>query len=172
MTVLTKGSFSLNLGLVKLGGDLSDQDRQCAWELYTELSTRLALTGKRADSRCTDFNGEIYSESLASVYAFFQEARRIMKDFPVGKLEVGVRNHLGVLINDVMVDVLRPFLEKWQAHYRDWWENHSNPQLPPFERQQQYPEIDKFLEDWSNVRRLMRALQKKLVKSYKLVDIR
>ena len=45
MPTLTKGSFSLNSGIVKLGGDLSDDDRQCAWELYTELSTRAAVIG-------------------------------------------------------------------------------------------------------------------------------
>jgi hypothetical protein len=41
MATLTKGSFSLNLGIVKLGADLSDDDRQCAWELCTKLSTRM-----------------------------------------------------------------------------------------------------------------------------------
>ena len=45
MPTLTKGSFSLNLGIVQLGGELSDADRQYAWELYTEMSTRVAVTG-------------------------------------------------------------------------------------------------------------------------------
>src|SRR5262250_3102881 len=107
MSTLTKGSFSLNFGFVQLGGDLSDQDRQCAWELYTELSTRVALTGKQTDLKCSDYSGEVYVESLASMYSFFQEARRIMRAFPVGKIGSDVQNHLGVLINNVMVDVLR-----------------------------------------------------------------
>lgn len=172
MATITKGSFSVNLGLVKLSGELSDQDRQCAWELYTELSTRVALTGKQGDEKCTDFSGEIYNESLASVYAFFQEARRIMRSFPVGKLARDVQNHLGVLINNVMVDVLRPFLEKWQADYRHWWESQSNPQLAPFNRQEEYPKLKDFLKDWSDMRKIMRGLQKKLVKAYKLVEVR
>ena len=71
MAVLSKGSFSINLGIVKLGGDLSDEDRQCAWELYTELSTRVAVTGKLSDSECKDFSGELYIESLASLYNFW-----------------------------------------------------------------------------------------------------
>ena len=172
MAILSKGSFSVNLGLVKLSGDLSDQDRQCAWELYTELSTQVALTGKQGDPKCTDFNGEVYAESLASVLAFFQEARRIMRGFPVGKLEQDVQNHLGVLINNVMADVLRPFLEKWQADYRHWWEHHSNPQLMPFQRQQGYPKLKEFLKDWSDVRKIMRGFQQKLVRAYKLVEVR
>jgi len=46
MVTLAKGSFSLDLGIVKLGADLTDEDRQCAWELYTEISTRVSTTGK------------------------------------------------------------------------------------------------------------------------------
>jgi len=114
----------------------------------------------------------VYAESLASVYSFFQEARKIMRGFPVGRLERDVQNHLGVLINNVMVDVLRPFLEKWQADYHHWWEHHSNPKLPPFERQRHYPRLSELLKDWSDMRKLMRALQQKLVKSYKLVEVR
>src|SRR5262249_26057477 len=85
MPTLTKGSFSLNLGIVKLGGDLSDDDRQCAWELYTELSTRVAVTGKADDPDCVQFGGELYIESLDSLYNFFWEARGIMRKFPVGR---------------------------------------------------------------------------------------
>ena len=171
MAVLNKGSFSLNLGLVRLTGDLSDEDRQRAWELYTEISTRVALTGKYADSGCTDFRGEVYAESLSSVYAFFQEARGIMKAFPVGQLGEDEQNHLGVLINNLMKDVLRPFLEKWQADYRYWWKNLSNPRLPTLERQQEYPRLDDLFKDWSDVRKIMRELQSTLVEEYKLVNL-
>ena len=38
--------------LVQIGGELADEDRQCAWELYTELSTRVAVTGKSDDPDC------------------------------------------------------------------------------------------------------------------------
>ena len=78
MAVLSKGNFSINLGIVTLGGDLTDEDRQCAWELYAELSTRVAVVGKLSDEGCKNFDGELYIESLASFYNFFQEARRIM----------------------------------------------------------------------------------------------
>jgi hypothetical protein len=172
MPVLTKGSFSLDLGIVKLTGELSEQDRQCAWELYTELATRVALTGKQNDAKCSDFGGEILMESLASTYSFFQEARRIMKSFPVGKLGNAPQNHLGVLINNLMVDVLRPFLEKWQADFRFWWEHNANPKLPPFERQREFPHMKTFLKDWVDLRKILRALQGQLVQSYKLVEVR
>ena len=171
MATLTKGSFSLNLGFVQLGGELSDEDRQCAWELYTELSTRVGVTGKPNDPDCTNFEGELFIESLNSLFAFFQEARQIMRKFPVGKLEGSNQEHLGVMINRIMSQVLRPFLEKWQVDYRHWWENQSNPRLTPLDRQKEYPDLAQFLEDWSSLRWLMRELQKELVRVYRLVDV-
>ena len=63
--------------VITLGGELSEEDRQCAWELYTELSTRVAVTGKPGDPECQDFSGELYIESFQSLYSFFQEAIEI-----------------------------------------------------------------------------------------------
>jgi hypothetical protein len=171
MVVLKKGSFSLDFGVIKLAGDLSEEDRQCAWELYTELSTRVAVTGKQDDPDCKNFDGEIYIESLTSFYIFFQEARKIMRAFPVGRISVDKRNHLGIFINDLLQNILRPFLEKWQADYRYWWEYRSNKEISPFERQKEYPNLDKFLEEWSDVRYLLRKLQEKLVNLYQLIDV-
>lgn len=170
MPTLSKGGFSLNLGFVQLSGDLSDEDRQCAWELYTELATRVAVTGKRDDVECQDFNGELYIESLLSLYRFFQEARLIMRKFPVGRLGGNHHDHLGVMIARVMAEVLRPFLEKWQIDFRHWWEYESNQDVPPLERQMAFPRLDGFLNDWASVRWLMRQVQRELVTVYKLVD--
>ncbi|OOZ43765.1 hypothetical protein [Solemya velum gill symbiont] len=171
MAVLDKGSFSLNLGIVQLQADLSDIDRQCAWELYTELSTRVAVTGKPFDEECRDFSGELYIESLSSLYNFFQEARSIMRKFPVGKIDGDNQSHLGVMISRMMEEVLRPFLEKWQVQYRHWWENESNPRLSPIYRQNEFPNIDEFLKDWASVRWLMRKVQAELVNIYQLVNV-
>lgn len=171
MAVLTKGSFTLNLGIVRLAAELSDDDRQCAWELYAELSTRTAVSGKTLDDECSDFSGELYIESLSSLYNFFQESRSIMRKFPVGKIEKSQKNHLGIMISRMMKDVLRPFLEKWQVMYRHWWENGSNPRLSPIDRQKEFPSLEDFLNDWSSVRWLMRQLQMELSYTYQLVDV-
>jgi hypothetical protein len=172
MTVLKKGNFSIDLLFVKLGADFDEADRQCAWELFTELSTRVAVTGKTKDRDCVDFSGEIYAESLASLYTFFGEARKIMRQFPVGSIDAkGIENHLGALIHRAMRDILRPFLESWQAEYRHWWENTSDKGLTPFERQDEYPKIEKMLSEWSDVRVIMRAIQDKIIDTYKLVDV-
>ena len=172
MAVMTKGTFSIDIGFVKLGGDFTEDDRQCAWELYTELATRVAVTGKPKDPDCTDFTGEVYAESLASLHTFFGEARKIMRQFPVGsKNAKGIENHLGALVHRSMRDVLRPFLETWQADYRFWWENTSDKALQPFERQKVYPKLNDMVSQWSDVRAIMRAIQDELVRMYKLVDV-
>ena len=57
MAVMKKGNFSIDIGFFKLGADFEESDRQCAWELYSELATRIAVTGKPKDSDCTDFTG-------------------------------------------------------------------------------------------------------------------
>lgn len=172
MAVMKKGNFSIDLGFVKLGADFEESDRQCAWELYTELATRIAVTGKTRDPECTDFSGEVYAESLASLATFFSEARKIMRQFPVASINAkGVENHLGALVHRAMRDVLRPFLETWQADYRFWWESVSDKSLSPFERQKSYPRLDEMISQWSDVRSIMRAIQDKLVVTYKLVDV-
>jgi hypothetical protein len=111
MPELKEGDFSINFGVVKIGGKLSEIDRQCAWQLYTEIITRVAVPGKRRDESVSDFSGEIFVESLSSLHAFFQETRQIMKQFPVGKLKEKNQSHLGILVHDLLADVLRPFLE-------------------------------------------------------------
>ena len=169
--ILEKGSFELDLKLIKLKADLSDMDRQCAWELYTELATRRAVVGKVSDPKCNNFEGEIYVESLDSLFRFFSEARAIMRKFPVGRISIKLQNHLGALVYRMMQDVLRPFLEKWHGQYRHWWEHESDTSLPPFERQAAYPKREEFLRDWTSVRWLMRHVEKRLIQVYKLVDV-
>lgn len=175
MAEIKKGGLSLNLGFLQLQADISEDDRQCAWELYSEICTRISLTGKRENHDCKNFSGEVLSESLDSVHAFFRETRGIMRKFPVGRLGRNKTKHLGVLINDLIVHVLRPFLEKWQADYRHWWKQAEADEylriLTPFERQKKYPKYKSFLKDWRNMRLLMRELQLALVKVYALVDV-
>lgn len=170
MATLARGNFSLNLGIVTLGAELSDEDRQCSWELYTELVTRISVVGKKDDEECQAFEGELYIESLSSLYRFFQEARLIMRKFPVGKIEQNEQDHLGVMLSRIMSDVLRPFLEKWQVDFRHWWEFESDQSVPPMERQASYPRLEEFLADWSSVRWLMKRLSTELRDVYQLVQ--
>jgi hypothetical protein len=168
MPELTEGNFTINFGVVKLGGKLSEQDRQCAWQLYTEIVTRVAVSGKRRDETSSDFTGEVIAESLSSLHTFFKEAREIMKAFPVGKLKERNQNHLGILIHDLLADVIRPFLETWQADYRAWWEQQDRSKASWFEIQAKYPKQKELLKEWTSLRKLMRKVEHQIRDEYKL----
>jgi len=170
MADIKKSVVAFNFGLLKVSAEITEEDRQCAWEFYTEISTRVAVIGKINDCACTNFDGEILIESLESLYGFFQESRKIMRRFPIGKLPLGKKEHLGAMINEVMEKGLRPFLERWQSIYRYWWEYKSNPRLCPNDRQGQYPEIKSFLNDWTSLRLEMRELRNHLITTYCLTD--
>ena len=94
-----------------------------------------------------------------------------MKNFPVGKLKEKNQSHLGILIHDLLADVLRPFLEKWQADYRAWWEQQDRSKESWFELQKKYPKHKDLLDDWTHLRKLMRKLECRLRNEYKLQRI-
>lgn len=171
MASFEEGEIEFNVGIVKLKGKLKDIDRQCAWELYAEIATRVAVSGKRNDPECKNFDGELLIESLTSLYNFFQECRLIMRKFPVGRIKYNNQKHLGCVIHDLLAKVLRPFLEKWQVSLRTWWESEESQDLTPFERQQKFPHYEDLLKDWSEIRKVVRKLERTLVVEYKLVDL-
>jgi len=150
MPVLTRGNFTLNLGIACISTEISEEDRQCAWELYCELTSQVALMGKEDAHGELVFTGELYDQSLDSLYAFFRETRGLMRRYPVGRLAAGsAQNHLEFFIAALLEVVIRPFLEQWQAGYRHWWHRECErlPQASPFERQEGYPQLGKMLED-------------------------
>ncbi len=111
MANLRSARFSLDFKLLQVSAEIAEDDRQCAWEFYTEMNTRVAVTGKRGDPDGNNFDGEIYIESLNSLYTFFKESRALMRRFPMGKIEINKEANLGIMIDRVMSIVLRPFLE-------------------------------------------------------------
>ena len=172
MPNLRSASVEFDLKIFRLKGELAEDDRQCAWELYTEISTRVALVG-RQDRKTSDFEGEIYVESLDSLYRFFSEARGIMRKFPVGKINraASKKNHLGIVIHSCVQHVQRPFLEKWHADVRHWWDFESDKKVPPFQRQAKFPRLAEMQKDWANLRYRMRQLQDELVETYALINV-
>jgi len=174
MPVFTKGNFTFNLGITCISTEISEEDRQCAWELYCELISRVALMGKEDARGELVFTGELYDQSLDSLYAFFCEARGLMRRYPVGRIKSeSAQNHFGFFIAALLEVVIRPSLEQWQASYRHWWcqECEHFPQASPFERQEGYPQLEKMLEDWRVVRRFCRSAAKELTEQFKLPDV-
>ena len=79
---------------------------------------------------------------------------------------------LGVnLINRVLANVLRPFLEKWNGQYRSWWARASKADDSPYEIQKTFPKRAEFLGDWYALRFIMRRVEVALAKEYKLIPL-
>lgn len=171
MANLRSARFSLDFKLLRVSAEIAEDDRQCAWEFYTEMNTRVAVTGKRGDPDGNNFDGEIYIESLNSLYTFFKESRALMRRFPMGKIEINKEANLGIMIDRVMSIVLRPFLEKWQGRFRYWWDVESDHTKPFFERQKEFPELEEMLSEWSDLRRTMKTLNSDLLSKYQLIPL-
>jgi hypothetical protein len=94
-----------------------------------------------------------------------------MRKFPVGKLKEVRQEHLGVLINRILNDVFRPFLEKWSGPFWAWWTTAKNEKGSPYEVQNQFSQIKNLLNDWRDLRRIMRKVEQTLRNEYKLIPL-
>ena len=150
----------------KLGEDYHEMDRQFAWELYTELSTRVPVTGKANDPTCVNTEGELWIESFASLLAFCKELRVLLRTFPAHHAKG--QEHLGNLLLDITRVVINPFLDKWRVDYLHWWEYNSDKKEPPLVRQNSYPKSQTMLVEWRELKMTMRAVQDTVFKMYKL----
>lgn len=154
------------LNFTKLGDDYHELDRQFAWELYTELSTRVAVTGKANDPTCVNTDGELWFESLASLLVFCKELRGLLRSYPAQHSKGNP--HLGNLLLEITRIVLNPFLDKWRVDYLHWWEYSSDKSKPPGQRQLEYPKSQTMLVEWRELKMTMRAVQETVLKTYKL----
>ena len=150
----------------KLGNDFEELDRQFAWELYTELSTRVAVTGKANDPTCVNIEGELWFESFASLLAFCKELRLLLRNFPAQRSKG--QPHLGNMLLDITRIVINPFLDKWRVDYLNWWDYSSDKSIPPMQRQNEYPRSQAMLVEWRELKMTMRAVQDTVFKVYKL----
>ena len=81
------------------------------------------------------------------------------------------QEHLGIFINRMITNILRPFLEKWHHQYCAWWIHASKTEEPQYQVQQRFPEREEFLADWSALRLIMRRVEVTLARQYKLVPL-
>jgi len=170
MATFKKGSFSINLGIAQVGGEFEQYDRQCAWELYTEIITRRAVRGREGRSGRESFEGELYHESLQSMYNFFLEARQIMKRYPVGAIGREKDDHLGFLIVQLLEYVIRPFLEKWQGNLR-YYHAQKPECVAAAHWQTDYPNCEELQKDWTEVRKFARSFASELAQAYGFFDV-
>ena len=119
------------------------KDQEVAYKLWVELSTRkIGLP--------FDQENDVITEVYNSWYDFFKIARELLKDIPASRLPYS--NDLIKLTERVLNVGLRPHLTKWQAKYRQWYNNefikkNNKKSETPQEIQKRYPEYSVLVED-------------------------
>ncbi len=124
------------------------EDRQIAYKIYVELSTR--KIGLLIDEKY-DFIIEVYK----SWYEFFTITRGLIKEIPVQKASnLFVINETDeTTLSEVAIAVLnlamRPHLTQWQARFISWYDcaKEKNKNISPQDLQREFPDYQHLFED-------------------------
>ena len=100
----TKLTISLPFGLGQLEFEPDEVQQRAAWELYVELTTRIAV------QPCGPDEG-LMREALSSLYSIFEASREILRR--AGPLVAQGPNSFGPVAIEVLNKGLMPFLTKW-----------------------------------------------------------
>lgn len=136
----------------------NDIDRQIAYKIWVELSTRkIGLE--------IDLDNDVLIEVYDSWYGFFSVTRELIKDVPVAKFRRKDTEKIIRLSIEVLNTGIRPHLTKWQARFRRWYEmkldHDDHLDLAPQLVQMKYPEIEALRSDLEVVnQRLIRYREK------------
>lgn len=139
---LDEAEFGLGQQKIKLKPN--DDDRQIAYKIWVELSTRkIGLT--------IDLEQDVITEVYDSWHTFFSVTRELIKDVPVRKYQRDSTAKIVRLSIEVLNEGLRPHLTKWQARFRRWYEHAAKKEdfgsTAPQEIQKQFPAFAELTED-------------------------
>lgn len=159
---IDEAEFGLGNQKVKIRPN--DIDRQIAYKIWVELSTR--KVGLEID-----LDNDVISEIYDSWYSFFSVTRELIKDVPVSKFRRKDTERIIALSIDVLNSGIRPHLTKWQARFRRWYEF----QLQKEENSDCHPQdIQKRFSDYEDLKGDILAVNKNLIgyrkKMYQLVS--
>ena len=137
----------------------NERDRQIAYSIWVELSTR--KIGLEIDPE-RDVIAEVYD----SWHHFFTVTRELIKDIPVSKLKSKSTDNIVNLSIDVLNKGLRPHLTEHQARFRRWYEHELNRQgnadIAPQVLQAKYPHFDDLMKDLLKVNKSLMIYREKM----------
>ncbi len=144
--------------LAKLSGTWvpDEREREAAWEMYVELSTRAAIVDLGPDEG-------FLREALTSLYSLFQTTRQILKDKgptvaqPKGEGDVS----FGQIAVAVLNEALRPFLTKWHPLLLDY-EALRPPGVSQLEHERQWDRANELRSELNTVRSVLIGYANKL----------
>jgi hypothetical protein len=112
----------VNLGFLSIEGnwEIDEIQRNAAWEMYVELSTRITTSELKE-------NEGLLREALNSLYSLFATTRGILKKYGPIIATPGNPNDttFGHLAVGILNKILRPTLAKWHPQLLDW--EHQKP---------------------------------------------
>ncbi|PUU87344.1 MULTISPECIES: hypothetical protein [Halanaerobium] len=155
------GKYEIDKAVIGIGqGQIevkpNNRDYQIAYQLWIEISTRQL-------GQPIDFDNDIIEEIYDSWYDFFGITRVLIKEIPVSCYQKYKSTKEIVEISfQVLNQILRPHLTKWQAKYRKWLnenkEKYSNKS--PQEIQKKFPEYDELIKDLRETNNKLKAYKR------------
>lgn len=139
---INEAEFGLGQQKIKLKAN--DDDRQIAYKIWVELSTR--KIGLKID-----LEQDVISEVYDSWHTYFSVTRELIKDVPVRKYRRDATAKIVQLSIEVLNEGLRPHLTRWQARFRRWYERaalHADfESQSPQEIQRAFPAFEELSKD-------------------------
>lgn len=130
----------LGIGNSKVAIKFEQKDREIAYKLWIEMSTRKITIP-------FDEQNDVIIEVYNSWYNFFNIARELIKTIPADRIQHS--KELIILTERVLNEGLRPHLTKWQAKFRHWYNEEIKKQnnKTPQKVQQGYKDYALVIED-------------------------
>lgn len=150
-------SAEFGLGDQKVSFKPNDIDRQIAYSIWVELSTRkIGLP--------IDVENDVIAEVYESWYAFFGVTRDLIKDIPVSKVRNDSTGKIISLSIEVLNEGLRPHLTKWQARFRHWYgrQIETKDDISPQDLQKKFPKYDELSGEMLLVNKKLISYRKKM----------
>lgn len=112
---LAERAVSVAIGQIQGYFRPTDAEREAAWELLVELSTRTTVTPLRPGDG-------LLREALTSVYSLFETTRTVLRThgMATGTTRADGNLSLAVIAIRVLNDVLRPTLSRWHPKLEAW----------------------------------------------------
>lgn len=137
----------------------NETDRQIAYKIWVELSTR--KIGLKID-----LEHDVVEEVYDSWHTFFGVTRELIKDVPVRKFRRPATEKIVGMSIEVLNEGLRPHLTQWQARFRRWYERQAKHEdfalKTPQEIQQEFPAFRELSEDLLAVNKKLMAYRAKM----------
>ena len=128
--------------------NLDDAQRDAAWNIYIELTSRIAVSG---------FGHGLVREALSSYHALFVETRGILREYGrrVAQPLAGSTVSLGYIVLWMLNGEIRPILSKWHVRLGSY-ESSCQPLTSAVSHEEAWPDRSDCLRDLASLENCLR----------------